>query len=220
MSYLEMMGVDYPPFQLDADRREWLRKHGTITDGEISVEPGETQGEILDGNTICYYGMDEAVRREKGMRAIEATPAWVLKAIESHVRGKYAQRDTAIWPDTVWDVKNGIKSVLSMNHIDDEIMPLSIRKALLNYGAPLVSRFLVRENMEYGETHFIGLRRRKCELPPKRLAETESPSYGDHKNKWYVLDDYLFPELREETADTMTAPYGRGNQGAVDNGCD
>ena len=207
MSYFDEKGVDYPPFQLDPDRREWLRRHGTITDGEIEIAPDEEQGMIADGDTICYYGMDEAVRREKGMRAIEETPTWVLKAIESHVRGKYAQRDTAIWPDTVWDVKNGIKSVLSMNHVDDEAMPLSSRKALLNYGAPLVSRFLVRENMEYGEAHFIGIRRRKSELPHDKLAEMENPSYGAAKNRWYVLDDYLFPELRDMTADTTTAPF-------------
>jgi hypothetical protein len=207
MSYLETMGADYPPFQLDPERREWLCKHGTVTNGEIVIEPGETQGEVVDGDVICYYGMDEAVSREKGMKAIEATPAWVLKAIESHVRGKYAQRETAIWPDTVWDVRNGIKSVLSMNHVDDEIMPLKDRKALLNYGAPLVSRFLIREETEYGETHFIGIRRRKSELPHDKLAEMENPSYGAAKNRWYVLDDYLFPELRDMTADTITSPF-------------
>lgn len=207
MSYFDEKGIDYPPFKLDPERRKWLQKHGTIENGEIVVGADETPGEIIDGDAICYYGMDEAVSREKGMEAIEATPTWVLKAIESHVRGKYLQRDTAIWPDTVWDVKNGIKQVFSMNHIDDETMPLSDRKALLNYGAPLVSRFLIRENPEYGETHFIGIRRRKSELPPERLAEFENPSYGESKNRWYVLDDYLFPELRDATIDTVTAPY-------------
>ena len=217
MSYLEMMGVDYPPFQLDAERREWLRKHGTITDGEISVEPGETQGEILDGDTICYYGMDEAVRRERGMRAIESTPAWVCESIVNHARAKYAQRETAIWPDTVWDVKSGIKAVLSMNRVDDEIMPLEDRKALLNYGAPLISRFLIRENPEYGETHFIGIRRRKSDVPDSVRAESENPSYGGGAPRGYVLDDYLFPELRDITADTETAPFATDEASGEDN---
>lgn len=207
MSYFDEKGVDYPPFQLDAERREWLRSHGTIVDGEITIANDEVQGEVIDDGVICYYGMDEAVSREKGMRAIEATPTWVLKAIESLVRGKYSQRDTAIWPDTVWDVKSGIKQVFSMNHVDDDAMPLKDRKALINYGSPLVSRFLIRENPEYGDTHFIGIRRRKSEIPPEKMAELENPSYGENKDRWYVLDDYLFPELRDMTADMVTAPY-------------
>ncbi len=208
MSYYDEKGSDYEPFKLDTERREWLRKHGTVTNGEITVSAGEKLGEIDDNGTICYYGMDEAIRREKGMRAIEETPIWVLKAIESHVKGMYKQRDTAIWPDTIWDVKNGIKSVFSINRIDDETMPLKDRKALLNYGSALISRFLIRENPEYGETHFIGIRRRKEELPPERLAEFENPSYGENRRRWYVLDDYLFPELRDTAMDTVTAPYG------------
>lgn len=184
-------GIGYEPFKLDPERREWLRDHGTVADGEILVDGnGFNVGETVDGEAIFYYGMEEAVRREKGMEAIEATPTWILKCIEKHARGNYQQRNDRVWPATKWDVQMGIKDVLSMNYVTDDDMPLKDRKKLVNFGAPLISRFLIRENPEYGETHFIGIRRRT-----KRHSEDRS------------LDDYLFPELSGMTPETVTAPY-------------
>ena len=205
-------GIGYAPFMLDPERREWLRVHGTVTDGEITVGgDGLEFDRIDDGDVIYYYGMDEAVRREKGMEVIEATPTWILKCIENHARGNYQQRDGRVWPDTNWDVKIGIKHVFSSNYVTDDDMPLKDRKNLVNYGAPLISRFLLRENPEYGETHFIGIRRRQ-----KRQEEIQDAleSMGGELDETapkvpvtYTLDDYLFPELSNMTPDTAMVPY-------------
>lgn len=195
MSINNDYGIGYEPFKLDPERREWLRDHGTVENGEILVGgDGLDVYQTEDGEAICYYGMEEAVRREKGMEAIEATPTWILKCIEKHARGNYQQRNDRVWPATKWDVQMGIKDVLSMNYVTDEDMPLRVRKRLVNFGAPLISRFLIRENPEYGETHFIGIRRRQMNHSEKGVT-TRS------------LDDYLFPELSDITPDTMTAPY-------------
>lgn len=195
-------GNSYEPFMLAPERREWLRKHGTIENGEMMVGgDGLDIDCINDGDVICYYGIDEAVRREKGMEAIEATPTWILKCIEKHARGNYQQRNDKVWPDTKWDVQIGIKHVFSMNYVTDEDMPLKDRKNLVNFGAPLISRFLIRENPEYGETHFIGIRRRKNSQ--KELAD----KFERKTATAYTLDDYLFPELRDMTPDTVTASY-------------
>ena len=205
-------GIGYEPFKLDPERREWLKVHGTVEDGEITVGgDGFDVDSIDDGGVICYYGMEEAVRREKGMEAIEATPTWILKCIENHARGNYQQRDGRVWPDTKWDVQIGIKHVFSSNYVTDDDMPLRDRKKLVNFGAPLISRFLIRENPEYGETHFIGIRRRQKryeEMAGSHKSTGEELDDTEQKQQAiYTLDDYLFPELRDMTPDTITAPY-------------
>ena len=200
----DLMGIDMPEFQLSPEKRAYLREHGTLAEGvdkagnktfETVIEPAQV---IDDDGTIIYYGVDEAVRRERGMCAIEKTPQWVLRAIMQHAKGAYAKRENAVWPATKWEVRNGILRVFEINMIDDDVMPLKLRKALANYGAPLVSRFLIRENPEYAETHFIGIRRRALRSSDEDQEGLDLPNYG--------LDDYLFPELRDMTADAVTAP--------------
>lgn len=205
-------GIGYEPFRLDPERREWLRVHGTVENGEITVGgDGSDIDCIDDGGVICYYGMEEAVRRERGMEAIEATPTWVLKCIENHAQGNYERRDVNVWPATKWDVQLGIKDVFMKNYVTDDDMPLKDRRKLVNFGAPLISRFLIRENPEYGETHFIGIRRRQKRREEARDAMESMDGAQDEpaqkSTTIYTLDDYLFPELRDMTPDTVTAPY-------------
>ena len=214
----ELMGIDMPEFQLTPARREWLRDHGGIrkyktnsgkTAYYIEGDPGKVGQVVDDDGTIIYYGTDIAVLRERGMEAIEATPAWVLRAIMQHAAGTFRNRDTAVWPETVWDVKLSIKQVFINNLVDDSVMPLSVRKDLANYGSPLVSRFLIRENPEYGETHFIGIRRSAVKNVPQD-DRPEDMTVAEWKKQFanYGIDDYLFPELRDMTADAVTAPSG------------
>lgn len=202
----ELLGIDMPEFQLESVRRDYLREHGTLTETMTKAGTKRFETEIKpavvvdDDGVIIYYGVDEAVRRERGMCAIEQTPQWVLKAIKQHARGSFKNRDNAFWPSTKWEVGYAIREVFSMNMVDDDVMSLKLRKALLNYGAPLISRFLIRENPEYAEEHFIGIRRyvnKKANKDQKEL-DFAGPTYG--------LDDYLFPELRWLTADAITAP--------------
>lgn len=210
----DFLGVDMPEFQLRPDRRAYLREHGTLTEsvnkaGEKTYESKIESAQVVDDDgTLIYYGMEEVVRRERGMCAIEQTPQWVLRAIMQHAKGHYAQRDNAVWPATKWDVGYGIKQVFEMNMIDDDVMPLKLRKALLNYGAPLISRFLIRENPEYAETHFIGIRRRAVKTAEDGQMELDIVDRKKVKTPNYGLDDYLFPELRELTTDAVTAPEG------------
>ena len=210
----EPLGIDMPEFQLAADRRAYLRKYGTLI--ESKNEAGKTvftkpiaPSQLVDSDgTIIYVGQDEVVSRESGMCSIEQTPQWVLRAIMQHAKGSYANRDRAVWPETVWNVQYGIRQVFIMNKIDDDVMPLWLRKALLNFGSPMISRFLVRENPEYGETHFIGIRRRL--FKESEGGDDAQMSIVDLKKGQctYTLDDYLFPELRKITADAVTAPKG------------
>ena len=212
----EPMGIDMPEFQLRKDRREYLREHGTLAErvnkaGKMVYEKPLTPTSIIDDDgTIIYLGSDEVCRREKGMCTIEQTPQWILRAIMQHARGYFNQRDSAVWPESVWNVQYGIRSVFSLNKVDDNVMPLKLRKMLMNEGAPLISRFLIRENPEYGETHFIGIRRH----PIKQIDETEDfeqlsiVEAKKEKIPLCTLDDYLFPELRHLTANAITAPEG------------
>lgn len=214
----EPLGIDMPEFQLSEDRREYLRKHGTLIE-EVNAagkktysKPPQPSTIIDDDGAIIYLGEDEVVRRERGMCVIEQTPQWILRAIMQHAKGSYARRDKAVWPETVWTADYGIKQVFIMNKIDDDVMPLKLRKALLNYGAPLISRFLIRLNPEYAETHFIGIRRR----PIKTAEDDYDPDQMEldivdrkkEKAPAYCLDDYLFPKLKDLTADAVTAPGG------------
>lgn len=200
----ELLGIDMPEFQLESFRRDYLREHGTLaeTTNKAGKKTHETailpDREVVDDGVIIYYGIDEAVRRERGMCAIEQTPQWVLQAIMQHARGSYKNRENAVWPETKWEVGYAIKQVYLMNMVDDDVMPLKLRKALLNYGAPLVSRFLIRENPEYATSHFIGIRRRAPKKAEGEQMTLDVPDYG--------LDDYLFPELRTLTATVVTAP--------------
>lgn len=203
----EQMGIDVPEFQLSPARREWLRERGTLkvceTDNGgkmhvVEVSTGEINQVVDEDGTIIYFGADAAVRRERGMEAIEQTPAWVLRAIMQHAAGYFRTRDTAEWPETVWDVRYGIRQVLINNKVDDAVMPLSVRKDLVNNGSTLISRFLIREHPEYGETHFIGIRRPIVKGKDEDGQEQMLDGYG--------IDDYLFPELRDLTADTATEP--------------
>lgn len=211
----DLLGISMPEFQLRADRREYLRKHGTLIEGTNSagkkVYSKRLQPSTIvdDDGTIIYLGEDEIVRRERGMCVIEQTPQWILRAIMQHAKGSFAVREHNVWPETTWNVQFGIRSVLIMNKVDDDVMPLKLRKMLLNEASPLISRFLVRNNPEYGKTHFIGIRR-----PSIKKAETDGDpdqmelDIVDRKKELvtYCLDDYLFPELRGLTADAVTAP--------------
>ena len=210
----DLLGIDMPEFQLAKDRRDYLREHGELVKGKD--EMGKTTYSkkaapsylIDDDGTFIYIGEDEVVRRERGMVAIEKTPQWILKAIMSHARGSFRNREHVVWPETKWEVGYAIRQVVSINKVDDEDMPLHLRKDLINYGAPLISRFLIRANPEYGETHFIGIRRQLVKDAPDgadgQASIVDLKKQGCH----YTLDDYLFPELREFTADAVTAPEG------------
>lgn len=209
----ELMGIDMPEFQLAKDRREYLRKYGTLV--KSKNEQGKTThtkviapSQFVDTDgTLIYIGQDEVVRRENGMQAIEQTPQWVLRAVMQHARGSFLNREHVVWPETKWEVGYAIRYVLSTNKIDDTVMPLGLRKALLNYSSPLISRFLIRANPEYGETHFIGIRRRLVKSVDHD-EDGSQMSIVDLKKEQcvYTLDDYLFPELRNVTADAVTAP--------------
>jgi len=210
----EPLGIDMPEFQLRKDRREYLRKHGTLIESvndagkKVYTKPLVPSTIIDEDGTIIYLGVDEVVRREQGMQVIEQTPQWILRAIMQHAKGSFAQRDSAVWPETAWNVQYGIRQVLNMNKVDDDVMPLRLRKALLNDASPLISRFLIRENPEYGEKHFIGIRRRlvkRADGPDPNQTELD---VADTKAKAlrYCLDDYLFPELKGLTTDAVTAP--------------
>lgn len=212
----EPMGIDMPEFQLREDRREYLRKHGTLIESvnkagikvqEKKVEPSVV---IDDDGTIIYYGMEEVVRREKAMCVIEQTPQWILRAIMQHAKGNFAARDRNVWPETVWSAQHGIRQVLIINKVDDEVMPLNLRKLLVNECGPLIGRFLIRLNPEYGATHFIGIKRRPIKIAntdydPNQM-ELDIVERKKEKAPTYCLDDYLFPELRGLTADAVTAP--------------
>lgn len=212
----ELLGIDMPEFQLEKSRREYLRTYGTLTEsidkaGKKTYSAPIAPSMIVDSDgTMIYLGEGELVRREKGMRAIEQTPRWILQAIMQHAQGSYRLREFSVWPETKWDVDYGIKQVFSLNKVDDDAMPLKLRKALLNYGAPLISRFLIRANPEYAETHFIGIRRRLTKHADRDDDENSQMSIIDLKKDLcgYTLDDYLFPELRELTNDAITAPGG------------
>lgn len=212
----EPLGIDMPEFQLAPDRREYLRKHGTLIEskdkaGNTAYATSSASTTIVDDDgVLIYFGVDEAVRRERGMCVIEQTPQWILRAIMQHARGSYNNRENATYPDTIWTVDFGIRQVLIMNKIGDDGELLKIKKGLLSDAKPLISRFLIRENPEYGKTHFIGIRRRAI----KQVEETDDPDQMtipivDRKKEkvpLYTLDDYLFPELRGLTADAVTAP--------------
>lgn len=210
----ELFGIDMPEFQLSPDRRAYLREHGTLTEGvnKAGQKTFETKVEssmvIDDDGILIYFGQPEVVRRERGMRAIEQTPQWVLRAIMQNAKGAYAIRDRVVWPETVWNAKHGIRQVLIMNSIGDDVMPLSLRKVLLNDGATMISRFLIRENPEYGETHFINIRRRAVKTAGDEQMELDIIDRKKTKVPNYGLDDYLFPELRGLMADAITAPEG------------
>lgn len=212
----EPLGIDMPEFQLAPDRREYLRKHGTLIEskdkaGNTTYATSSAETVLVDDDgTLIYFGVDEAVRRERGMCIIEQTPQWILRAIMQHARGSYNNRENATYPETIWTVDYGIRQVLIMNKIGDDGELLKIKRGLLSDAKPLISRFLIRENPEYGETHFIGIRRQAI----KKAEETDDPDQMtipivDRKKKkapLYTLDDYLFPELRGLTADAVTAP--------------
>ena len=212
----EPLGIDMPEFQLPEDRREYLRKHGTLTEGvneagkKIFTMPVQPTTIVDSDGTIIYLGVDEVVRRNKAMCVIEQTPQWILRSIMQHAKGTFAHRDTAIWPETRWNVQHAIRQVFIMNKIDDDAMPLSLRKSLLNDAAPLISRFLVRENPEYAKTHFIIIRRPAIKDAPDDADEDQMElDIADQKKELaprFCLDDYLFPELRGLTADAVTAP--------------
>lgn len=212
---IDSYGIDMPEFQLRPDRREYLRKHGTLIE-DVNEQGRKVYSKPLvpstirdEDGTFIYLGVDEVVRRERGMCVIEQTPQWILRAIMQHAKGSFATREHNVWPETVWNVQFGIRQVFAMNKIDDDAMPLKLRKMLINEASPLISRFLIRENPEYGETHFIGIRRPSV----KRVEETDDPyqmelDIVDRKKEqtFYTLDDYLFPELKGLTADAVTAP--------------
>lgn len=211
----EPMGIDMPEFQLSPDRRKYLREHGTIIESvneagkKVLTKPMQPSTIVDDDGTIIYLGEDEVVRRERGMCVIEQTPQWILRAIMQHAKGSFAARKYNVWPETVWNVQYGIRQVFAMNKIDDDAMPLKLRKMLLNDASPLISRFLIRGNPEYGDTHFIGIRRPSI----KRVEDDSDPdqmelNIADRKKELvtYCLDDYLFPELKGLTADAVTAP--------------
>lgn len=212
----EPMGIDMPEFQLSPDRREYLREHGTMIEsvneaGKKVYEKPVLPSTIVDEDgTIIYLGLELATRRENGMRVIEQTPQWILRAIMQHAKRAYAHRDNAIWPETKWTADYAIREVFITFGVDDDAMPKKLRQGMLNYGKTLVSRFLVRENPEYAETGFITIRRPKI----KRPDDEEDPDQMeldiiDRKKEQlpvYCLDDYLFPELKGLTADAVTAP--------------
>lgn len=211
----EPLGIDMPEFQLRQDRREYLRKHGTLIESineagkKVYEKPLQPSSIVDDDGTIIYLGEDEVVRRERAMCVIEQTPQWILRAIMQHAKGSYAVRDTAVWPENVWNVQYGIRQVFNMNKVDDDAMPLKLRKMLLNEASPLISRFLIRANPEYGETHFIGIRRPSI----KKVDDESDPDQMEldiverkKEKTTYCLDDYLFPELKGLTADAVTAP--------------
>ena len=211
----EPMGIDMPEFQLSTDRREYLKKHGTLiksTDklGKTTYSvPLEPTSFIDDDGVMIYVGRDEVVRRESGMCVIEQTPQWILRAIMQHARGAYSHREGAVWPETVWSVSYGIRQVLILNKVDDSVMDVKLRKLLVNEASPLISRFLIRENPEYGKTHFIGIRRRLIKKASENddSKQMELPIEEQKKKEVvYTLDDYLFPELRGLTADAVTMP--------------
>ena len=216
----EPLGIDMPEFQLQESKRAYLREHGTLIEGvndagkKVYVTPLQPSTLVDEDGTIIYLGEGEVVRRNQGMCVIEQTPQWILRAIMQHAKGSYTRRDSAIWPETVWNVQHGIRDVFIMNKVDDEVMPLKLRKMLLNEGAPLISRFLIRENPEYGETHFIGIRRpaiKKADDIDAELCLSDSDldTVGRKKARAacaFCLDDYLFPELREIAANAVTAP--------------
>lgn len=210
----ELFGIDMPEFQLRADRREYLRNHGTLIESineagkKVYSKPLQPSTIVDDDGTIIYLGEDEVVRRERGMSVIEQTPQWVLRAIMQHARGNFVARDYNVWPETVWNVQYGIRSVLTMNKINDDVMPLKLRKMLLNDASPLISRFLIRENPEYGETHFIVIRRPSIKKAPDDDPDQMELDIVERKKEvvTYCLDDYLFPELKGLTADAVTAP--------------
>ncbi len=210
----ELMGIDMPEFQLSPARRDWLRTWGTVKkekkksgrgydyfleiDGDLrKYDEDQYESFVDDTNTLIYYGLPTPVHREKGMEAIEATPAWVLRAIMQHAAGNFRKRDRVVWPESVWDVKYGVKSVLINNKVDDDVMPEPVRRALVSEGSTLISRFLIRMNPEYAETKFIGIRRDKPKL--RKLPDDEPVLFSK-----FGVDDYLFPDLRDVTADTET----------------
>lgn len=211
----EPLGIDMPEFQLAPDRREYLRKHGTLIVGKdkagnktYSATNVETSV-IDDDGTIIYYGTSEANRRENDMRAIEQTPQWILRTLMRLADDSFRHREEREWPETVFITPDRLREVLVMNKVNDDVMPLKLRKRLVQ-SAPMISRFLIREHPEYGETHFIGIRRRAI----KQAEETDDPDQmtipivdrKKEKAPLYTLDDYLFPELRGLTADAVTAP--------------
>lgn len=213
----ESYGIDMPEFQLLPDRREYLRKHGTLIESineagkKVYSKPLQPSTIVDDDGTIIYLGEDEVVRRERGMCVIEQTPQWILRAIMQNAKGNYAARGISVWPETVWNVQYGIRQVFNMLKVDDDAMPLKLRKMLLNDAGPLISRFLIRENPEYGETHFIGIRRRLIKGDEKEIDADKNQMELDIPSEKVVavarcLDDYLFPELRGLTTDAVTAP--------------
>lgn len=213
----ESLGIDMPEFQLRADRREYLREHGTLIETvneagkKIYAKPLQPSTIVDDDGTIIYLGVDEVVRRERAMCVIEQTPQWILRAIMQNAKGNYAAREISVWPETVWNVQYGIRQVFIMLKLDDDVMPLRMRKMLLNEAGPLISRFLIRENPEYGRTHFIGIRRRLIKGDKKESEAERNQMELDIPSDKKVtvkrcLDDYLFPELRGLTTDAVTAP--------------
>lgn len=211
----EPLGIDMPEFQLRPDRREYLREHGTRIESinkagkKVYSKPLQPSTIVDEDGTIIYLGTDEVVRRERGMQVIEQTPQWILRAIMQHAKGSFAARDHSVWPETAWSVLYAVRTVLILNRVTDDVMPLKHRKMLLNEASPLISRFLIRENPEYGETHFIGIRRPTV----KRTEDEDDPDQMElgivERKKEIVtfcLDDYLFPELKGLTADAVTAP--------------
>lgn len=208
----ELLGIDMPEFQLQEDRRNYLRTHGTliktVNDKGRTVysTPVQPSSFVDDDGTLIYLGKDEVVRRNQGMCVIEQTPQWILRVIMQHAKGTYAQRHNAIWPATVWNVQYGIRYVLETNKVDDDAMPLNLRKALINDASPLISRFLIRANPEYAKTHFIGIRRPPIKTADEYQDELDIVDRKKSKAPTYCLDDYLFPELKGLTADAVTAP--------------
>jgi len=208
----EPLGIDMPEFQLQEEKREYLRTHGTLIESvnesgrKVFLTPLQPSSIVDEDGTIIYLGKDEVVRRNQGMCVIEQTPQWILRAIMQHAKGSYAQRDNAVWPETVWNVQYGIRQVFNMNKVDDDAMPLHLRKALLNEAAPLISRFLIRANPEYGETHFIGIRRPPIKRPDDDQTDLDIIDRKKLNAPTYCLDDYLFPELKGLVADAVTAP--------------
>lgn len=211
----ELMGIDMPEFQLPADRREYLREHGTLIeevgpDGKKRYSTPLLPSTIVDDDgTTIYLGVDEVVRRENAMRVIEQTPAWILRAIMQDAKANYAARDVSVWPQTAWSAQYGIRHVFEMLRVDDDVMPVNLRKQLYNNCGPLIGRFLIRAHPEYAETHFIGIKRRVV----KDTEQTDDPDQMeldivDRKKEQvtYCLDDYLFPELKGLTANAVTAP--------------
>ena len=76
----EPMGIDMPEFQLSPDRREYLRKYGTLIESvndagkKVYSKPLQPSTIVDEDGTIIYLGENEAVRREREMCVIERTP--------------------------------------------------------------------------------------------------------------------------------------------------